>query len=258
MDRTRRAFTLVELLVVIGIIALLISMLLPALNKARDASKTIVCQSNIRSQLLAQHAYAADNKGKFAAHIEPWPDCAFWGPFKPGGMYYTEGYNRSNLSIAMFDRKYLNNPKVMVCPRLAQYADMEGYDYYADALADNGSVGGWGSSSDYRLSPYAWYAGYRPMVNRSSPTVYTLLKPVMVDGESQWPMTTKDAKSTAAMVAHILYEDAAPNHGGVGPNWYASPSPVKEMPVGYGDGHVELHRGKQIKHRANAIHNWWY
>lgn len=256
--RARRAFTLVELLVVIGIIAVLISLLLPALGKAKDSSKTLTCQSNIRQQLLAQHAYAADNKGKFAAHIEPWPDCVFWGPFKPGGLYYLEGYDRSNLNTAMFGNKYLNSPTVMICPRLTHYADFEGMGYYADPYTQSGGVGGWGSTTDYRMSPYAWYAGWRPVVSRASPTIYSTLKPSMVVGESQWPMTSREAKSTAAMVAHLMYEEAWPNHGGVGPNWYASRHPVTEMPVGYGDGHVELHRGKEIKKRANAIHEWWY
>ena len=59
----RGAFTLVELLVVIGIIALLISILLPALSKAQDAARTVTCLSNMRQIMQASTGYAADNKG---------------------------------------------------------------------------------------------------------------------------------------------------------------------------------------------------
>jgi prepilin-type N-terminal cleavage/methylation domain-containing protein/prepilin-type processing-associated H-X9-DG protein len=59
----RKGFTLVELLVVIGIIALLISILLPALNKARDAATTVVCSSRLRQLMQGVLLYANDNKG---------------------------------------------------------------------------------------------------------------------------------------------------------------------------------------------------
>jgi prepilin-type N-terminal cleavage/methylation domain-containing protein/prepilin-type processing-associated H-X9-DG protein len=61
--RNSNGFTLVELLVVIGIIAVLVSVLLPALNKARDAAKTVRCMANLRQIGIAEAAYLVDNKG---------------------------------------------------------------------------------------------------------------------------------------------------------------------------------------------------
>jgi len=60
----RKAFTLIELLVVIAVIAVLMSILMPALHRAREQGKRIACQSNLKQMSLAWIMYAQENDGK--------------------------------------------------------------------------------------------------------------------------------------------------------------------------------------------------
>jgi prepilin-type N-terminal cleavage/methylation domain-containing protein/prepilin-type processing-associated H-X9-DG protein len=112
------AFTLVELLVVIGIIALLIAILLPALSKARTASRRAACLSNLRQLGIAIHDYANGNNG-----------CIPYGPQAPAftatNFYPTTGSVTSLISLEsgapcglglMLDAQLGNIKKVLFCP----------------------------------------------------------------------------------------------------------------------------------------------
>ena len=71
-DHRGRAFTLVELLVVIAVIAMLLAMMLPALASARKAAYASQCASNVRQLGIATELYTHDYNGYFPAKYLGW------------------------------------------------------------------------------------------------------------------------------------------------------------------------------------------
>lgn len=216
-----KGFTLVELLVVIGIIALLISILLPALNKARESAVRVACASNHRQVMMAVMMYADDYdsqlpgiateprevRGKHSK-LHPAPPANRWGPV---GLALLKGYLGDNLRITDLSMGELYSARgIISCP-----APMY------DAPKASGE-GNWASM------------GYIAYFQRKS------TDPVI-------PVRRGDFHKRAYTMGWLLgnpYANGAAglrgfgNHKGEGDN------------VGYGDGHVEWFPSKLVEVRA--------
>lgn len=117
----KNQFTLIELLVVIAIIAILASMLLPALGAARESAKSILCQSNLKQIMLGFSMYADDN-GDY---------CPLYTLDSPGWSFVISIYDGMGLVGPRNTLGYYigNNPKLVLCPSSGPEPTISDYGY---------------------------------------------------------------------------------------------------------------------------------
>ncbi|MBI9019163.1 MAG: type II secretion system protein [Phycisphaerae bacterium] len=132
--KNEKAFTLIELLVVISIIALLVSILMPALSKARQNAKFLICKTRQRSIVQAVNLYQADYNGKLPPSTQG--NNSGWWTIPMRLKYYYGSTGANGGSVTDILGKYMETGEYFDCPLAKHNPDWQN-QYYTAMRDDN-------------------------------------------------------------------------------------------------------------------------
>lgn len=236
--KKRNGFTLIELLVVISIIALLVAILMPALGKARQHARNVICQSNLKQWSGVFVQYISDNDGKFMpGWNNEWQD--IW-------IYVLEDYYGGNSSKSTTAISPGGADDIRMCPMTTKFqTDM------SDPInqADNKTAWGvWPASESYRRINFYGSYGINWWVNDLKGTGITVAKDVdSVNQESLcWRQPVSRNANNIPVLMDATFVLARPHHTNQPPKrdgefeWNNINGGMERVCVNRHSGHINL------------------